>query len=228
MRRNPARLIVGLDAAPPPPLQFGPPGTPEFKGLEVDLLAAVGAALGRQLDYEVALWSTLLDRLAEGRLDLVCTAATVTEPRARRFAFGVGYLPISLVLAAPDEGGIMGTADLAGARVAVRLATVADEWAGAHLPGAHLARFELNTEAYDALRRRAVDALIDDAPIARWFVAATPGLHIVTALPDTAAEYAMVFARANDSLRGSVDAVLRNLAGSGELERLRQEWLGEP
>jgi len=222
----PRRVVVGLDAAPPPPLQLGPPGTPDFRGLEVDLLTAVAAALECELAYEVGLWSALLDRLAEGRIDLLCTAATVTAERSRRHAFGLGYLSMSLVLAAREHTDIRGTGDLARTRVAVRSATVADDWARAHLPAAGLVRFDLNTDAYEALRNGGVDALIDDAPIARWFVADTRGLRIVCELPDTAAEYAMVFARDNAGLRITVDAVLRRMMQTGELEALRAKWLG--
>jgi polar amino acid transport system substrate-binding protein len=219
-------VVVGLDAAPPPPLQFGPPGTPDFKGLEVDLLAAVAAELEWKVVYEVGLWSALLDRLAEGRVDLLCTAATVTAARARRLAFGLGYLSTSLVLTAREHTDIRSTGELAHARVAVRSATVAEDWARAHLSAAELVRFDLNTDAYEALRNGGVDALIDDAPIARWFVSGSRELRIATAIPDTVAEYAMVFARENAGLRIAVDAVLRGMMQTGELEALRRKWLG--
>lgn len=223
-----AKLVVGLDAAPPPPLQCGPPGTPEFQGLEVALLRMIAAALQREPVYRVALWSELLDRLAAGRIDLVCTAATVTPARRRRFAFSVPYLSVSLVLASQDKSPLRGIMDLAGARVAVRAATVADEWAGAHLGGAELVRFDLNTEAYQALEQGEVDALIDDTPIAGFFVQRTPGLCIVEVIPSTEAEYAIVFARENLALRSAVDDVLRDAIRSGELDRLRRKWVGKP
>jgi ABC-type amino acid transport substrate-binding protein len=225
--RRPSELIVGLDAAPPPPLQFGPPGTPEFRGLEVDLLGLIVQALRREPVYRVALWSELLDRLAAGRIDLVCSAATVTAERRRLFDFSIPYLSVSLALAARDESLIHGTPDLSGARVAVRTATVADAWAASHLSGAQLVRFELNTEAYHALARRQVDALIDDTPIAGFFVRTTPGLRLVEVIPETAAEYAIVFAQGNSGLRDAVDAALREAVQAGDLERVRRRWLGD-
>jgi ABC-type amino acid transport substrate-binding protein len=221
------RLIVGLDAAPPPPMQLGAPGTPEFRGLEVDLLTAVAATLGRKLVYEVELWSQLLHRLVSGRIDLVCTAATVTPARKQQFAFSRSYLPSALVLVSRDGTGIRGPRDVEHTNIAVRVATVADEWATAHLPTARPVRFDLNTEAYQALLHGAVDALVDDHPIARFFVSTTPGLRIVAAIPGTDAEYAMVFARGNDALRIAVDQVLLDMKRRGQLRQLRQKWLGE-
>jgi polar amino acid transport system substrate-binding protein len=204
-------------------MQFGPPGTPDFRGFEVDLLAALAAALEWTLEYRVALWSELLDRLAHGRVDLLCTAATVTPERASRFAFGQGYLATGLVQVTRARTGPGGHP---ANRVAVRAATVAEEWASAHLPEATLIRFHLNTEAYQALRQGEVDALVDDEPIARFFVSAAPGLRIVTACPDTAAEYAIVFARGNEELRMAMDGVLREMIRSGGTEELRRKWLG--
>jgi ABC-type amino acid transport substrate-binding protein len=225
--RAPHWLIIGLDAAPPPPLQFGAPGTPDFRGLEVDLLTAVADALRREPVYAVGLWSELLDRLDHGGLDLVCTAATLKPERRERFAFSLSYLPVSLVLLAAEGAGRVALDSLDHARVGVRRATVADEWARVRLPRATLVHFDLNTDAYRALQRRTVDALIDDRPIARFFVSTIPGLRIVTSIPGTEAGYAMVFSRGNDELRAAVDGILRDMTRSGELERLRREWLRE-
>lgn len=219
-------MLVGLDAAPPPPLQFGPPGTPDFRGFEVDLLTALTTALEWTFEYQVAPWSDLLERLAHGRVELLCTAATVTPDRASRFGFGQGYLMTGLVQVTRTgtrPGG--NAADLGGHRVAVRAATVAEEWASAHLPEATLVPFHLNTEAYQALRRGEVETLIDDEPIARFFVSAAPELRIATAISGTAAEYAMVFAKRNDDLRLALDAVLQEMIRAGEMERLRDKWL---
>ena len=38
-------LSVGVDSAPPSPMQIGRAGTPEFSGFEVDLLNGIGARL---------------------------------------------------------------------------------------------------------------------------------------------------------------------------------------
>ena len=41
MSKPRSALRVGVDAAPPPPLCYGVPGDPEFKGFEVDLMHAL-------------------------------------------------------------------------------------------------------------------------------------------------------------------------------------------
>ncbi|MGD8278889.1 MAG: transporter substrate-binding domain-containing protein, partial [Gemmatimonadota bacterium] len=106
--------------------------------------------------------------------------------------------------------------------------TPAAAWAERHLRGARLERFDTNEEAYGALRSGAVDVLIDDSPIASWFVRSTPGLRIVEALPGTGSEYAMVFARGGGSLLSGVDGVLEGLIRSGAMARIRGRWLGTP
>lgn len=68
----PRRVVVGLDAAPPPPLQFGPPGTPDFKGFEVDLLTAVATALvfaRRNDDLRLAVNVVLREMIRAGEME---------------------------------------------------------------------------------------------------------------------------------------------------------------
>jgi ABC-type amino acid transport substrate-binding protein len=80
-------LLVGLDDAPPAPIQIGSPETGDFRGYEVDLLRNLARRLNVQLRYRRALWSTLIRELASGRLDIICSAATVTEDRRREVDF---------------------------------------------------------------------------------------------------------------------------------------------
>ncbi len=72
---RPRVLTVGLDASPPPPLHTGHPG----EGFEVDLLQAVAERVGVRIRYESALWRQIVDKLVRHELDMICSAATITE-----------------------------------------------------------------------------------------------------------------------------------------------------
>jgi ABC-type amino acid transport substrate-binding protein len=72
---EPGVLLIGVDEAPPAPLNFGLPGSPDFYGFEVDLTAAIGARMDLAVRYRSALWSTILNELAARRLDMDCGAA---------------------------------------------------------------------------------------------------------------------------------------------------------
>jgi polar amino acid transport system substrate-binding protein len=73
-------LSIGVDASAPLPLHSDP-RLPAFEGFEVDLMKSVANRLGVQVSYKNALWSELLDYLVEARVDMICTASTITKER---------------------------------------------------------------------------------------------------------------------------------------------------
>ena len=222
---EPGHLTIGVDASPPPPMQFGDLRSGAFTGLEVDLLEAVGKRLDLVPRYRSALWSTILAELNEGALDVVCTAATVSAERSEKLVFGTPYLRLQLVAVVADAGDRLTPEDLTSQALAVRAGTIAEKYIRTHFSPSSLLRTEYNAEAYEAVRSGRVQGLVDDSPIAAWFVAHWPGLRVAGALPGTTSHYAMVFARHNAGLARATDAIVHDLRANGTLRRLRRRWL---
>ena len=76
-------IRVGIDDAPPPPMQLGNPATGDFRGYEVDVLKEVSRRAGFRLSFRRALWSAIVRELVTGEVDLVCSAATITREGTR-------------------------------------------------------------------------------------------------------------------------------------------------
>src|SRR5438105_4157127 len=91
-------LLVGIDDAPPYPMQLGAPETGDFRGYEVDLLEEAARRLGLQIRYRRSLWSVIVSELASGTLDAICSAATVTEDRKREVDFCQPHLKLQLAV----------------------------------------------------------------------------------------------------------------------------------
>jgi ABC-type amino acid transport substrate-binding protein len=121
-------LTVGVDESPPPPLCFGLPDGPDFRGFEVDLLRAIASKLGMTLRCRSALWSAAIAALESGRLDMLCTAATITPQRRQVVDFSDPYFDAELVLVVRRRSPILSMDDLAGQTIGVRVATVAEEF----------------------------------------------------------------------------------------------------
>jgi len=192
-------LLVGLDDAPPAPIQIGSPDTGDFRGYEVDLLLGLQRRLGVQLRYRRALWSVIVGELASGALDIVCSAATATEDRRREVDFCRPHLQLCLaVVRRADDVSDIG---LRGARVGVRRGTTAE----AHVrtdgaaPATRLS--ESNDELYAALRNREIDAVVDDSPTAGYFSRMGPGLRMCGRVPGSDAAYAIMLRKGNAALR---------------------------
>jgi ABC-type amino acid transport substrate-binding protein len=213
-------LTIGIDHAPPIPLQIGRPEEGNFRGYEVSLLEAIADTLRLKLRYRRSYWSIVLSELTDGTIDAVCSAATVTPERKATVDFCRTHLEIALAIVTRDD-----TTDrsLTGRRLGVRAGTTAEAYAIEQAARITL-RSESNDELYDVLRSGSIDAVIDDSPMALHFSEAVTGLRFAGFLPGTRAEYAIAVRKGNDELRAQIDAAIENLDRSGALLDLRRKW----
>jgi len=219
------RLLVGVDAAPPAPLCFGLPGQPEFRGFEIDMLTALATRIGVWFEYTSALWSVILSDLLAGRIDLICTAATITDERRETVAFSQPYLESSLVLVTRSDRPAVDLANLGDVTIGVRKATVAERYVRTLESAVQVRTFDLNVHQYNGLRDRLVDLVVDDKPIAGYFARAIPGLALGPELPGTEFQYGIVVGRGNTALRATIDSGLDELRADGTLALLSKRWL---
>jgi arginine/lysine/histidine/glutamine transport system substrate-binding and permease protein len=220
-------LTVGIDDSPPPPMEIGDPASPNFDGYEVDILKGVTRKLGLELRYRRAVWSQILDELANGLLDVVCTAATYTPDRAQTFDYGRPYLGMALsAVIRDDDTGPQALDGVRGRAFAVRVATTAEEYIRSRLEPSSVATFEYNVETYDALAGGRGDVVVDDSPIAAYFVRERPDLRVLGELPDTDSYYAMMFAKGS-VLREPIDAAIESFEADGTLAKWRERWFGQ-
>ena len=216
-------MTVGLDASPALPFHTGHPG----EGFEVDLLGAIAARLGFSVRYESALWTKILAQLRERKLDMVCTAATITEERRKIVDFSRPYFEFELAIVTAGNNAIRGLRDLDGRALGVRTATTAEQFLRSNVRAKSIRVFDMNVDAYHALLAGELDAVLDDEPIAKAFEKRLPGLKVIATIAGTKMQYGMVFAKGNDGLRLAVDDALSQLDRDGTYTRLYRKWFGE-
>jgi ABC-type amino acid transport substrate-binding protein len=218
-------LRVGIDDAPPEPLQIGRPETGDFRGYEADLLQGLSEAWGWAIQYRRALWSVIVGELSGGNLDLVCSAATVTAERAQEVDFCTPHLRLSLALVTREKRGA--NFDFSASRMGVRRGTTAEAYLLHETGGTPVALLsESNDELYSALSVGAVDGVIDDSPIALHFSRAVPGLEYVCSFEGTEGAYAVMIQRGNTPLREMINTGIAQLEAAGTLSMSRKTWFG--
>jgi ABC-type amino acid transport substrate-binding protein len=222
-------LSVGVDSAPPCPMQIGCAATPGFSGFEVDLLNRIAAGLKLSVRYKSALWAEITNALRRSEIDCICTAATITPERQRDFAFSDPYLHINLaVVTAGDfvlDPNRKLDAQLENKRLGIRIATTAEEYITQHLKPSLVRKFHFNDEAYDNLKAGEVDAVVDDSPIAQYFARSAPGLRQPIAIGGTDSCYGIIVRKENTELRDKLNAALKSLEADGTSSGLRSKWL---
>lgn len=219
-------LTIGVDASAPLPLHSDP-GLPNFEGFEVDLMKSVAARLGVSVRYKNALWSKLIDNLLEGWIDMICTAATITEERKKILDFSQPYLDIKLAIVTRKGSAIKTLADLRDYVVGVRVATSAEDFLRRYARAKSIRTFNMNIDAYKTLQAGDVDAVIDDSPIAQSFALSTPGLKLAGTIPGTEAQYAMMFRKGNDELRKAINDALTSIAADAAYDKIYRRWFAE-
>lgn len=223
---DPGILSIGVDASAPLPLHSDPT-LPDFEGFEVDLMKSVTARLGVSVSYKNALWSKLIDDLLEGRIDMICTAATITEERKETLDFSRPYLDMKLAIVARNESSIETFADIQDCIVGVRIATSAEDFLRRHAQAKSIRTFHMNSEAYKTLLGAEVDAVIDDSPIAQAFVRSTPGLRLAATIPGTEAQYGTMFRKGDDELRIAINDALAKIEADGTYAEIYRKWFNE-
>lgn len=224
---TPGVLLVGVDASPPPPLHMGEPDSPDFSGFEVDLIAAIAGDLGLAVRHRSVLWRDMLRELEAGQLDLVCTAATISPERAARVAFSAPYLDIQLALVTRRDSPRRSIDDVKGRHVGVRVATTAAEYVWKHAHPRRITLYDMNEEAYAAVASGEVDAVVDDSPIAAWFVRHRSDLAPVALIPGTDAQYALMIAQDKVSLRKALDEAISRIRADGRYAAIHRRWLAD-
>ena len=217
-------MRVGIDDAPPAPMQLGNPDTGDFRGYEVDLLEEIGRRAGFELSFRRALWSVIVHELVVGGVDLVCSAATVTKEREREVDFCLPHL--SLALAVVKRDGITGDTSIKGLRLGVRRGTTAEHYAKQHGAPEPSQISESNEKLYASLAAGELDAVIDDSPIAKYFSQTLAGLQFAGELKGTEGAYAIMVRKGNNKLLAEINKALVNMGKDGTQERLRFKWFG--
>jgi ABC-type amino acid transport substrate-binding protein len=203
-------------------MHSGHPGV----GFEVDLMAAIAGRVGFTVRYESALWRDLVQRLIDGGVDMICSAATITTERRQIVDFSAPYLsfPLSIVVRVGEHRGVRGAAGLAGRTIGVREATMAERFVRESVSGCLIRAYHFNTEAYGALAARDVDAVVDDHPIAGAFASLMPALQVAARIRGTRSQYGIMFRKGNAVQRKAVDAALRSLQRDGTHAAIERQW----
>jgi len=217
-------LRFGADAEGGAPYIFPDPENPErMIGFEVDLAHALARELGREARHVQTGWDALLPSLMRGDFDIALNGIEWTEARELNAALSAPYYIYSqqLVVRA-DDASIQSFADVSGKRVATLKGTAANDLLAA-TPGVTPVLYEGQVEPYRDLTLGRVDAVLLDTPIAAYYARSQPGLRYAGE-PLAEGKYVIALRKGDTALLARVNAALKTLYASGELERIYSHW----
>lgn len=220
---TPGKLSVGTLSDAPPSICVDRQGT--FTGFDNELLKAIGAKLGLQVEFSGTEFAGLLAQVSGGRFDVGSSNITTTDARRQLVGFTNGYDFGYFSLVVPSGSAIKGFADLnRGTRIAVVQGTVQDEFVVNQL---HLdpVKFPDYNTAYANLKSGQVDAWV--APSAQAEGAIKPGdgtsVSQNTFSLDNFVGYAV--AKNNQPLIDALNSGLDAVIADGTYAELYTDWV---
>ena len=214
-------LTVGSDI-PFPPFEFGK--SPNYEGFDIDLVNE----LAKDLDLEVAIEDTAFDTIftdvAQGKFDMVASAATITPEREQQVDFSDPYYEAEQALLVPEGSDITSVEGLAGLTVGAQDGTTGEVYAQDETEAGSVRGFPNGPAAIAALRNGQVEATIIDQPVAEDAIdKGETGFELATTIP-TGELYGLAFSQDTPALLAAVNESLASMKEDGRLNELYQKW----
>ena len=222
------KLVVGTDAAYPPNEYKDADGNPI--GWDVDLVEALGAKLGLEVEYEIASFDKIIPSITGGTMDMGMSSFTDNAERQEQVDF-VDYYSAGILWAAP-AGKTVDPDDACGLKVAVQATTYehTDELPAksqactdAGKPAIEITPFDTQDAAANAVVLGQADAMSADSPVTGYAIAQTDGKLEAAGDVFDSAPYGFPVAKGSE-LAAAVQAAMQSLIDDGTYGDILAEW----
>mgnify|MGYP001069545044 CR=1 FL=1 len=221
------KVVVGNNAEYPPFEYVDEAG--DIVGFDPEIFDAIAKAAGFEYEFVNTRWDGIFVALASGEFDAVCSAATITEERAKTVDFSDPYFDAGqMITVRADETEIVTADDLAGKKAAVQLGTTGDIWLTEQTE-AEVMRYDENTLAFQALATGDVDAAVADGPTAIEIVKANPEMKLkVLDGVYTEEQYGIAVIKDRPEVLEAINAGLAAVKALGIYDQIYDKWFGVP
>jgi L-cystine transport system substrate-binding protein len=209
------------------PFSFHAPGSNELTGYDVEVAKAVGAKLGKKVEFSETQFDSIFAGLESNRYDVIANQVTINPERQAKYLFSVPYTVSSgVVVTRADDDSVHSLADVKGKRSAQ--STTSSFAEVATQAGAQVEPVEGFTQAITLLKQKRVDVTINDSLALLEYTKTTGDKSVkIAATIDQPSKQALVFRKNETDLQKQVDGALKDLRADGTLARLSKKYFGE-
>ena len=207
--------------------------TPSNKavGFDVDVANAIAAKIGLTATIQTADFSTIIDGLLAKKGDAIISAMSITPERSKKVAF-VGYFSAgqSILVRKGNPLGITSLSDLCGRKVAVQVTTTeqdtltAENSADCKSNKITIQTFPSDVDAVQKLKIGAVDAAMDDSPVAAYYVSQDPNSFDLGGTPVQSAPEGIAVDPNNKEVLQAIQQAMLAIFADGTYHKLLVKW----
>ena len=214
-----------------PPFDISDNGT--YKGLNRDLVDAVGKEMGLKVTYLDLPWTSVLPGLEAKKFDLCIAPVTITKERMKRYAFTV---PIADATAAlmkrADDKSITKPEDIAGKTVGGQKGTAQvaqlKEFAAKLPKPVEVKEYVDNNQSYADLAAGRIDASVNSFPNLAYAAAQRSDSFAMVTPPFGQPTYFSWVGRLDDkTLIDAINAAILKVTADGTMATIQKTWLGQ-
>lgn len=200
----------------------------ENVGIDMDLLRAIAANQGFEVEVKTLGFDGALAAVTSGQADGMIAGMSITEERKQEFDFSDPYYSSGVQMAVAEGSDIASYEDLAGETVAVKTGTVGYDFASelSDEIGFEINSFQDSADMYNDVATGNSAATFEDAPVLQFGIASgNVPLQIVTD-PEPGADYGFAVAKGqNAELLEMFNAGLKNAQDSGAYQMIVDRYL---
>lgn len=218
-------LIVGVEATFPPFESFDPNDGTTIVGFDIDVMAEVAKDLGVKLTVKDMEFSGIVPSVQTGKID-IAPGITPTEERKEIVDFSNEYCASKLgVVVREDDDSIQTVEDLKTKNVAAQLGSLADKQLTAVL-GTSPKGYNKHDEAILAVKNGVIDAHVLDGSVGNNYAATMGGLKVIEIpeLNEGVDGLACIARKGDTEMIEAINATIKRLEDSGEMDKLMTKW----
>ena len=221
---TPMKVVIGLDASYPP-FESVDYDNRKIVGFDVDLMDAIAARVGLDVEYSNVNYNLLLGQIAQCQVDGGISAITIADDLKQQMNFSDPYYNSSLVVAVKKGNvTIPGPEGLAGMTVGSQSGTPG-EIEIQKMPETQYTPYDNFDLAYEDLIAGMIDAIVSDKAEALSYVNIKAANLKIAGGEFAVENYGIAVCNQKAELLDRINVGLASVKADGTLDRLVDKWI---
>lgn len=219
-----AELRWAADLKSGAPYVFVDPENPKnLQGFEYEIMQHLSTAMGRKLVVVQNEWDSLIPGLERGDYDIAANGIEITPERSKQVLFSLPYYATyeQLIVSAQDTT-VKGLQETAGKKIGTLKASLA-HYILQKETRAEIVFYEEESSGYHDVEAGRIAGFFADYPIALYYAIPNKKLKAVGP-PVGKMHYGIAISKAHPELVAEVNAGIKKMLESGELEKVLSKW----